>query len=302
MASDANAGSTDPNQSAAHQTAQSGGGALARLHALLPTLPPTDERVARSILEAPDATVHRSVSEAAEAAGASTATVVRFAQKAGFRGFHDLKLALARDLAAVAAVQADRADPATAGTTLGEVLDAGVQTLRDASALVDSASFVAAAERIAEADRVLFVAVGTSAALAQDAAYRFNTIGVRGEAPPDVHAQHVVARGLSPEDVCIAVSHTGSTRETLAAVAAANTAGATTIAVTSFMRSPLTELAAITLVAGARELTLRLEAVASRLAHMAVLDALLLDVVRRTEPRAHDALERYADVLSEHRM
>lgn len=277
-------------------------GAIARLRAVLPTLQPSDERVARSILDAPDATVHRSVSEVAEAAQASTATVVRCAQKAGFRGFHELKLALVRDLAAVEAAQADRADPATAGTTLGEVLEAGQQTLRDAGALIDHDTFVAAAERIAIADRVLFVGVGTSAALAQDAAYRFNTIGVRGEAPADVHAQHVVARSLRPNDVCVAISHTGSTRETNAAVAAAAAAGATTVAITSFMRSPLTELAGLTLVAGTRELTLRLEAVASRLAHMAVLDALLLDVVRRTEARARDALDRYTTVLAEHRL
>jgi hypothetical protein len=75
---------------------------------------------------------------------------------------------------------------------------------------------------------------------------------------------------------------------------------AATVAVTGFLRSPLTELAGLTLLAGARELTLRLEAVAGRPAHMAVLDALPLDVVRRTEPRAHAALDRYSDVLSEH--
>jgi DNA-binding MurR/RpiR family transcriptional regulator len=81
------------------------------LWALLPALRPSDRRVAVSILEALEATVHRSVSEAAEAAGASTATVVRCAQRAGFRGFHDPKLALARELAGDAALQADHADP-----------------------------------------------------------------------------------------------------------------------------------------------------------------------------------------------
>lgn len=277
------------------------GGALARLRALLPTLQPSDVRVARVILDEPDATVHRSVSEIAEAAGASTATVVRCAQKAGFRGFHDLKLALAHDVAVVAAAQADQAGP-DAGSTLREVLDTGAQMLRDVAALIDPAAFAAAADRIATAGRVLFVAVGTSAALAQDAAYRFTTVGVRGEAPADVHAQHVTARGLGATDVCVAVSHTGSTRETLAAATAAKDAGATVVAITSYLRSPLTDLADLTLLAGARELALRLEAVASRLAHLAVLDALLLDVVRRTEPRAHEALDRYAGVLSEHRL
>ena len=242
--------------------------------------------------------MHRSVSEVAEAAGASTATVVRCAQKAGFRGFHDLKLALAHDAATVTAAVGQ----ATAGSTLSEVLEAGAQTLHDAAGLVDPDAFAAAAERIAAARRVLFVAVGTSAALAQDAAYRFATAGVRSVAPADVHAQHVLARSLTASDVCVAVSHSGSTRETLAAVNAADLAGAVTVAVTSFAHSPLTQLATHTLLAGTRELALRLEALSSRLAHMAVLDALLLDVVRRTDPRAREALDRYAAVLAEHHL
>lgn len=270
------------------------GGALARLRARLPTLQPSDARVAQAIIDAPEATVHRSVSEVADAARTSTATVVRCAQKAGFQGFHDLKLALAHDVATLTAGRA------TADSTLGEVLEAGAQTLRDAAGLVDPDAFTAAAARITAARRVLFVAVGTSAAVAQDAGYRFSTVGVHAVAPVDVHAQHVLARGLTGSDVCVAVSHSGSTRETLAAVNAANWAGAVTVAVTSFARSPLTEMVTHTLLAGTRELALRLEALSSRLAHIAVLDALLLDVVRRTDSRAHEALDRYTAVLAEH--
>jgi DNA-binding MurR/RpiR family transcriptional regulator len=277
------------------------GGATARLRAVVPTLSPSGQRVALAILSAPEVTVRRSISEVAETAGASTASVVRCAQEAGFRGFQDLKLALALELAGVAAVQADRTDPGPSDV-FQEVVHSGIQTLRDATALLDRNAFDSAVTAIASADRVLFVGVGTSAALAQDAAYRFAAIGVRSQAPADIHGQHLVAHGLTSVDVCIAVSHTGSTRETLVAVSAAGAAGATTIAVTSYLRSPLTDLADVALVAGAREVVLRLEAVASRLAHMAVLDALLLEVVRRTESRAHEALNRYADMLSEHRL
>jgi RpiR family transcriptional regulator, carbohydrate utilization regulator len=285
-----------------HATVGEAGGALARLRAILPDLQPSYGRVASSILTAPEATVYRSISEAAESAHVSTATVVRCAQRAGFRGFQDLKLALAHDLAAVADAQVDSLARKSDGTTLGEVLESGAQTLRDAVKLIDPKAFSAASERISTAGRILFTAIGTSAALAQDAAYRFNIIGARGESPADVHAQHVVARSLGFGDVCVAISHTGSTRETLTTVTAAKEAGATTVAITSFLRSPLTELTDITLVAGSRELSLRLEAVASRLAHMGVLDALLLDVVTRTGSQAQQALDRYADVLSEHRL
>jgi SIS domain/Cobalamin-independent synthase, Catalytic domain len=83
---------------------------------------------------------------------------------------------------------------------------------------------------------VLCLGVGTSAMLAQDAAYRLMWLGVRTEAPADVHAQHVRATAGEPGDAVLVVSHTGSTRETVTAARAASTSGATVIAVTSFAR------------------------------------------------------------------
>jgi DNA-binding MurR/RpiR family transcriptional regulator len=174
--------------------------------------------------------------------------------------------------------------------------------VRDAGALVDPETFAAVVAAIAEARRVLFFGVGTSAPLCQDAAYRFSAIGVLAEAPADVHVQHVQARLLTEQDVAVIVSHTGSTRETLAAATAARDAGATTVAITSFAVSPLTEQVDHTVVAGSRELALRLEAMASRLAHLALLDALLVAVANRDEHRAASALEHYTDVLGEHRL
>jgi DNA-binding MurR/RpiR family transcriptional regulator len=106
---------------------------------------------------------------------------------------------------------------------------------------------------------------------------------------------------LGEGDVCFAVSHTGATRETVASVRSAKEAGATTIAVTSFSRSPITEHTDVVLVAGGPEESFRLEAMASRIAHLVVLDALFVAVARRTPERSNAALDAYADVLSEHR-
>ena len=106
-------------------------------------------------------------------------------------------------------------------------------------------------------------------------------VGVVSNAPPDVHVQHVAARLLTDGDVCVAISHTGATRETVATVRAARDAGATTIAVTSFSRSPISRLADVVLVAGGPELSFRHEAMASRLAHLSLLDALYVAVAMR---------------------
>jgi RpiR family carbohydrate utilization transcriptional regulator len=275
----------------------------ARVRAHLPGLQAADARVARVILEQPNVVIYRSASEVGEMAQTSSATVVRCVQKMGFKGFHDLKLALANELAVF---EQGRSTEPTSGdprlAVLEQITRAGAESVRDAGALVDPAAFEAVVDAIAAARRVLFLGVGTSAPLCQDAAYRFAAIGVLAEAPADVHVQHVVARLLSSDDVCVVVSHTGSTRETLAAVQAAREARATTVAITSFATSPLTEVVDHVIVAGTRELALRLEAMASRLAHLALLDALLVAVAGRDEARSQAALELYTDVLGEHRL
>jgi DNA-binding MurR/RpiR family transcriptional regulator len=282
---------------------EAGRAVLATVRSVLPSLQASDARVAQVILEEPDAVIYRSVSEVAEAAQTSTATVVRCAQKLGFRGFHDLKLALARERATFEAAQPEVGPPIDPRLLeLSHVIAAGAQTVRDAAALVDPDAFDAAVSAISTAGRVLFAGVGTSWPLTHDAAYRFSAIGIRGEAYSDIHVQQLQVRLLGRGDVCVAVSHTGSTRETLEAVRAARGAGATTIAITSFARSPLTELVDHVIVAGTREVSFRLEAMASRLAHLALLDALLVSVASRGEGRAQAALEIYTDMLGDHRL
>lgn len=260
-----------------------------------------DAKVIDTVLAEPEQTVYRSVSEVAEAAGTSTATVVRAAQKLGFKGFQNLKLALAKELDSVSdgATEVD-GDPRV--TILRQVTASGAATVRDAGSLVDPQGFVDAQRALIEARRVVFLAVGTSAPLAQDAAYRFRTVGLQTDAPADVHMQHVSARLLSRGDACLAISHSGATRETLTAVDAARAAGARTIALTSYPRSPLTDIVDVVLTAGSRELSFHLEAVASRLAHMAVLDALLVAIATSRGADTTAALEVYTDVLAEHRL
>jgi DNA-binding MurR/RpiR family transcriptional regulator len=277
----------------------------ARIRANLGSLSETDGRVARVFLDQPNVVIYRSASEVGEMADTSSATVVRCAQKLGFKGFHDLKVALADELAVFESErakghEASNGDPRLA--VLEEITRAGAESVRDAGALVDPDVFDTVVGAILGARKVAFFGVGTSAPLCQDAAYRLAAIGVQTAAPADAHVQHVEARLLGEDDLCIIVSHTGSTRETLTAARAAGEAGATVVAITSFSTSPLTELADYAIVAGTRDLTLGLEAMASRLAHLAMLDALLVAAASRDPDRSAAALEVYMDVLSEHRL
>jgi DNA-binding MurR/RpiR family transcriptional regulator len=288
---------------------------LPHLRARLPALGASDRKVAEVVLAQPGTVVFWSVSELADAAGTAKSSVVRFCQGLGLRGFHDLKLVLAQETA----IDHRGAGPETSWTgdarggrphgdadpipvdLLGTVVGRGVEMLRDAAATVERGAFDAAATRLAQAHTVLLVGSGSSAPLAHDAAQRLRSIGVLAAAPSDGPGQLVAAALLERGDVCLAISHSGATRGTRAAVTAATDAGATTAAITSYSHSPLTELCDHVLVAGARAASPRVAALTSRLAHVAVLDALLVAVALRDEPRAEAALARTSAALAEQR-
>lgn len=281
---------------------------LPHLRAQLPALGASDRKVAEVVLAQPGAVVFWSVSELADAAGTAKSSVVRFCQGIGLRGFHDLKLVLAQETAVehrgagpeLAARPAAEGEEAHADL-LGAVVWRGVEMLRDTAATVERAAFDATADRLAQAHSVLLVGAGSSAPLAHDAAQRLRSIGVRAAAPSDAPGQLVASALLSRDDVCLAISHSGATRGTLAAVTAATDAGAVTTAITSYSRSPLTALCDHVLVAGARAASPRVPSLTSRLAHVAVLDALLVAVALRDRPRADAALARTGAALAEQR-
>jgi DNA-binding MurR/RpiR family transcriptional regulator len=246
--------------------------------------------------------INMSVSEVAVAADAGVATVVRACQSLGFKGFQAAKIALAHDLVPFAGRPQENIEPGdTPSEVLAKLAASSDDALRLAPASVDPAELARAVEMLRVARLVLFLGVGTSAPLTQDAAYRLLTLGVPAEAPADVHVQHVRARLLRPGDVAVAVSHTGSTRETVNAARGAREAGATLVAVTSFSQSPLTELADISLIAGSRETHYRVEAMTSRLAHLLVLDTLYVSLVLADPERTRQAQDLTGDVLAEHR-
>ncbi|WP_432837829.1 MurR/RpiR family transcriptional regulator [Dactylosporangium sp. CA-092794] len=267
------------------------------------SLAPGETRVVNALLALGPEVIHASVTEVAALAQTSVGTVVRASQSLGFKGFQAAKIALAQDLRP--RDEGLPTDDIAAGdepaAILAKLASGSADALRGTTASVDGAQLAAAVRTISDARRVLFLGVGTSAPLAQDAAYRLSTIGVDAQAPADVHVQHVCARLLRPGDVGVAVSHTGATKETLGAARAAKEAGATVIAVTSFSTTPLTTVADLVLVAGARETNFRVEAMASRMAHLLVLDALYTGVLLHDSERARVAQLRTADVLAEHR-
>ncbi|MFD9663164.1 MurR/RpiR family transcriptional regulator [Rhodococcus sp. NPDC059968] len=283
-----------------------GGEFVTRARAAMSGLGETDKRVLETILQDPEAVVRASATELAAQAGTAQSSAVRACQRIGYRGFQDVKLAIARDLARqqdtdVNLSHDERIDEATPPTEiLDRILRRSGHALLDATRTVDGKHFAQTVERFSTATKILVIGNGTSVAPAHDAAYRLSVLGLTASAPADVMTQHLAARQLDASCACLVISNTGATRETLTAAEAAKQAGAFVAAITSYSNSALTRIADAPLVAGGPEYGFRLAAMSSRLAHLGVVDAIFVGIAARSPQPAENALDLMADVTAEH--
>ena len=90
--------------------------------------------------------------------------------------------------------------------------------------------------------------------------------------------------------MAVGISHTGVTLDTVDALRMARERGASTIAITNFVRSPIAGQADLVLTTAARETTFRSGAMSSRIAQLAVVDCLFAGVAQRSYDQAITAL------------
>lgn len=280
-------------------------GILSRIRVARDALNRAERRVADVVLEQPASVVHLPIAEIASLAEVSEGTVVRFCNSVGCRGYQALKLALAADLAQPASVLQEDitpADASDAGLVAHKVFNSDILALQDTLKLLDPPALMRAVKAIEAASELAFFAVGSSHAVAYDAAGRFLRIGMRAHAEPDAHFQLVEATLLPSSAVAIAISHSGVSREPVECLALARGRRATTIAVTARHPSPLTEHADIVLLTMSAETRYREEAMASRIAQLSLLDSLYVSVAIRRPEASLDALRTTSEALVDHRV
>lgn len=278
-------------------------GALARIRGAYRSLPEAEQRVARFFAERPEEAVRLPVKSLAPLMGVSEASVVRCCQSLGYHGLRELKLALATEtVTPLQAIHEDIAPHDDDMTIAGKVLRSDIQAIADTLAVLDGAAFGRAVAALLGATRIECYGVGSSLPVAVDAYYRFLRIGLPATVVGDPHMQAVSASLLPAGAVAFAVSHTGRTVETLDAIRKAKLTGATTILLTSFANTPLGGEADIVLVTAARETVFRTEAMASRIAHLCVVDALYVTAAMRRFDTAITVLDETDRIIAEHRV
>ena len=273
------------------------GSVLVRIRAALPDLAPAERRVAEAALHDPSETAASTIGELARRCSTSETTVLRFCRAVGYGGYPDLRLALATEIgradgAGAPYVSGEILPDDTVAEVIGKISATDSEAITATAAQLDHAVVRKVVRALQRAGRIDVYGVGASAHVAQDFQQKLFRIGRVAFAWPDPHAARASAALLGKGDVAFAMSHTGTTADTVDCLRIAAATGATTVALTNYPRSPITEHAKLVLTTAARETTFRSGAMASRIAQLSVIDTLFVLVAQQDPTKTTHALER----------
>ncbi|MGH3658425.1 MAG: MurR/RpiR family transcriptional regulator [Micromonosporaceae bacterium] len=283
------------------------GGLIVQISGLLPSLSPAEQRVARQVMNDPAEAARRTITELATAAGTSEATVIRFCRSVGMDGYPQLRIRLAAEAARRAeppdsrVVGGDIPPGADIAQIIATIAFNDSRAVEETAEQLDPATCEKVVDLLAKAGRTDVFGVGASGFAASDFQQKLHRIGRTAFYWPDIHTALPSAALLGKGDVAIGISHTGSTSETIEVLKQARSRGATTVALTNFPRSAITEVADHVLTTAARETTYRSGATASRLAQLTGVDCHFVGVAARNRSRTNKALEATAAAVQERR-
>ncbi len=254
------------------------------LHVLeqgLDKLSPQERRLANYILQQPSSISRMGITQLATQCGISPATVTRFCKTFHFEGFPDFKMKLAAELAQQS-IPGSYQD-IIAGNPLAEIVKAiesnHVSSINDTTRLLSLPRLEQAIGYLIRARRIDLYGIATSSIVAQDFYQKLIRIGKNCTAFADSHMQITSASTLSSEDVAIAISYSGETKETIDALTCAKENGATTLSLTQYSSNPLADIADIALFSSSLEKGIRRGDMASRIAQLHIIDILFTGMI-----------------------
>jgi len=259
---------------------------LTRIRDRLPALSGEERSLAEYIMLNVEVVPRLSLVQLAESAQVSPSAVIQFCDDVGCEGFHALHTALSKIDSVAASVMFERIDTFDLEHTVQSVFDNISRTLVQTLDSLDMNSMQQAVDAISEAEHVLILGLGTSGSVAQELTYRLEWIGVNCGQYVDPHRQLMAATLLRKGDLAIAVSHSGRTKNVVNALKLARERGAKTMCITDFPHSPITKESDFCVCAVHAENSLGVEMVATRAAHLALVDSIAMCVALRNRERA----------------
>lgn len=254
---------------------------LTKIELALSQLSAAERRIGEYIIQQPDAIPHMTTKELSEKSGVSEATIIRFCKSIGMGSFKSFKLALMKDLAlndtnlTDFSVLQQKDSPYDLFHKVIHVNKSAIESCADS---MDRKELMKAVEALKAAQKIVFFGVGGSSTAAVDAQYKFMRLGYQSITSLDFHYMLSLIPHLTENDVFVAISTSGQTKDVLELARFAKKRGAKVIAITNLNKSPLYKEADIRLCTPNVEQDFRIGSTSSRMTQLTVVDTLYMSV------------------------
>ena len=232
-----------------------------------------EKKIADFLMKTPQNEIPLYIMDIARMSNTSEASIVRFAKKFGFSGYQELKIAIAQD---------SNFRPINENITLNDpphdifkkVCEDIYCSLEKTKSTLQPDALQACCDKILSSDKIMFLGLGNSAAIAIDAAHKIFRLGLNATAYTDNHMQTIAVSHTNQNSVVIGISHSGRSRDIVQALQIAKSSNAITIAITNLGKSPLEKVSDIILHTHSDETNYRILGLNSRIAQLAIIDTI----------------------------
>ncbi len=278
-----------------------------RIEACYGDLRPSEKRVADYILGHMEELKHLPLDRLAELCQVSQPTVMRMIKALGYSGYREFRYAVVEKLA-----QRDESESGifkamygyslTGGERIEEIPEKIVATAGNmAGEMLKNISpkiFCQVIETLRQARRIDIYSVENSNVTAQDLLTKLLYLGLDCRHFGDSYHQRICAAGLKEGDAAIGVSYSGNSRDTVEAVKAARKAGASTIVITNFRDSLITQYADL-LLCTSQDQFFYGDAIFSRTTQIMIVDMIYMGLLASDYDRYVKALNSNSRIVQD---
>lgn len=246
-----------------------------------------EKKVADFVLKHPEQVIFMSITDLSEACKVADASVHRFCRTMKLKGYQEfkMKISISLHMRQNAEEKSEREESGDNSVleSAERIMCSSISALKETNALLSEVQLEKTLSLMQNAGNIYFFGIGSSLLTAQEATNRFMRITRKVHCITDPHMQAMSAAMADASDLIVIISYSGATKDNIHVAQLAKEAGAGIVAITRFIKSPLTAYADAVLLSGSDEDPLDGGSMSTKLGQLFLVDILFREYYKRNE-------------------
>lgn len=269
-----------------------------QIYSELQSMSQSDKKIARIILQKPAEVVNWTISELANQANVSGASVTRFCHNLNLNGFHDLKIRLAQVAGDEKSHSLQKIAKDDLQAALKQIDDNKVAEVEATLSNVNSRDLQKVLNLLVKSRVIQISAEGDTYPVAADAVYKFNQIGLFAMASGgNVETAMAQTMNLGSDDLLLVISNSGESAALLKQIKIAKEQGMKIVAITNRADSPIALRADYHLQTAVRQTVLQTQYYFSRVAAFTMIEAIFLILISKDDKRV-EHIKKHEEIIA----